>query len=194
MKSDSSFQLDEEGVALTTHIIQRHGNAARAEKDLDRMLSDKGREQAQLMQEKLIGRGLAPAHLTLSSPAPRAIDTVGQDCIKLDVLYPVGLPNLDALFSKLGYAPLRTYLEQDTTGEIMDWAERALKAMNEETEKHADGVVRVGCHAVVSNALALVIIGDRNPAAREQILDLNLGEACCIVIRSDRTVEILEPY
>lgn len=186
-------------------LIQRHANAKPAATDFDRQLSDIGRDQAVKMQAKLtaLNPDYGSPAITLSSNAQRAIDTVttdGQRVRTMTELYPFGFtPELDAHFKRLSNAALRTYAIHDTAGDIQKWAAKAQQAIKallttDDLLLYEEGyVLRIGCHGVVSMALAIEILGELNPEARERLLDLVLGEACAILIHEDGRVEIIEP-
>ena len=151
-----------------TIAVARHGNAARADKDRERQLSPKGREQASVMQDAMIKS--FDVGMIMSSAAPRAIDTVSReewpDAHRLEQLYiPEGSPvaaQIDLAFGLLGYASLAAYnLDPTTRLAIKQWA---YEAMNEMSVRLVGAVpemtgrtMLVGCHAVMSSALIVAI-------------------------------------
>jgi hypothetical protein len=105
----------------------RHGKTAKAENgvDFDRLLTDEGREQANEAGLSF-GKSLQPFYpVTLASPAPRTLETAqiflqaagATECTRLtpvQSLYDGTMqPKGSQLFQKLGYAPLRDYLDSD---------------------------------------------------------------------------------
>jgi hypothetical protein len=105
----------------------RHGKTGKAENgvDFDRLLTDEGREQAKEAGLSF-GLSLQPFYpVTLVSPAPRTLETAqiflqAAGATESTRLTPVQSlydgtmqPKGSQLFQKLGYAPLRDYLDSD---------------------------------------------------------------------------------
>jgi hypothetical protein len=105
----------------------RHGKTAKAENgvDFDRLLTDEGRDQAKEAGLSF-GKSLQPFYpVTLVSPAPRTMETAqiflqAAGATESTRLTPVQSlydgtmqPKGSQLFQKLGYAPLRDYLDSD---------------------------------------------------------------------------------
>jgi broad specificity phosphatase PhoE len=110
----------------------RHGNTLPSETgvDFDRLLSDKGREHAKEAGSSF-GKDLAPFyHHLLLSPAPRTTETAQIFLQAANVadsnvtLKPVSClydgtmqPEGSAIFRKIGYAPLREYVENENAAD-----------------------------------------------------------------------------
>jgi broad specificity phosphatase PhoE len=105
----------------------RHGNTLPGEtgKDFDRLLSDKGNEQAAEAGSSF-GANLLPFYpRLLVSPAPRTLETAkiflssagADDVVQLtpvSCLYDGAMqPEGSAIFRKIGYAPLRNYTDNE---------------------------------------------------------------------------------
>lgn len=189
---------------MRTIIIQRHADALEGPVDADRPLSEVGWAQAKKVQAKLAERGAAyRADVTFSSPARRARETAIADgpnpsqLVILPILYPFGFsPDLDKLFElELPDDSPRTYLKHDPQGLLLSWAKHARVDIADWCidEGKTDSIVRLVFHAPVATFLALKIVGDRNQASREKLLDLDLGKGACIVIDERKAVEIIEP-
>ncbi len=181
--------LGKEVETLTTYIIQRHANAVLGDDDLVRPLSHLGRQQANTAQQMLRDMRLTPAALIVSSTAIRAIRTVAIDGFvrPLTELYgPETKEDEDEmrrLFTTLGYASLRRYQKADTTDVLTRWVARAFSALQKKMQKwklSSDAIVRVGCHGVVSNLLAIHLLVCGNEI--ERVRDIILGEAGALII------------
>lgn len=151
-----------------TIAVARHGNAARADKDRERQLSSKGREQASVMQNAMAKH--FDIGVIMSSAAPRAINTVSRegwpDAHRLEQLYiPAASPvaaQIDLAFGLLGYASLAAYNLDPTTGlAIKQWAYEAMSEMSVRlvgvVPETIGRTMLVGCHAVMSSALIVAI-------------------------------------
>jgi hypothetical protein len=105
----------------------RHGKTTKAKngEDFDRLLTDEGREQAK-EAGRSYGKSIQPFYsVTLVSPAPRTMETAqiflqAAGATESTRLTPVQSlydgtmqPKGSQLFQKLGYAPLRDYLDSD---------------------------------------------------------------------------------
>lgn len=144
----------------------RHGNTDRSDRDEDRRLTEKGREQARIFKARY---RLAP-QLALSSNAHRALETAsvileGQECpinVLAELYLAVGKVETDAingLFAVHGYAPLATYIAADP--EFFErYATRAAALIRKHAESAgADDVMVVG-HAILLNAIGLEFSND----------------------------------
>lgn len=111
----------------------RHGKTAPSPGvDFDRVLNEEGRNQAK-QASLAFGRKLCPLFPSvLVSPAPRTVETAeiflshlpttGRvDLARFDALYDGSMtPKGSVLFKKLGYAPLRDYLENENDADRAD--------------------------------------------------------------------------
>lgn len=149
---------------VVTYI--RHGNTAKAATDRERQLTEKGYEQARARGQKL-GQGF---DLVLASAVDRAIRTAegivdNQPDLKIipvEELYtppgPIG-EAITALSNRLGYKPLREYLEEDGTGALYEYAKRAGTAVTKHILEHdAKNILVIG-HAVLMSAAGLSVRG-----------------------------------
>lgn len=115
----------DEGVSRIAFL--RHGQTAKADNgvDFDRLLTDEGGEQAKEAGFSF-GKSLQPFYpVTLVSPAPRTMETAqiflqaagateSTRLLPVQSLYDGTMqPKGSQLFQKLGYAPLRNYLDSD---------------------------------------------------------------------------------
>lgn len=176
--------------------IVRHGSAAKADQDFDRQLSMKGVLQGRCTREHISGQP-QPVGLVVSSTAPRAARTVTQEGwpqpILLNQLYIPSTDSevgqaLDEAFNRLGYAPLSTYANEPEVAKALElWAHMAAKAIEAEVAKNSfDGLVVVGCHAIMSQALACIIAKATDPNANvDQALNIMLGEGEVLTVSFD---------
>ena len=172
---------------MTKIIFSRHANAAGAaegQTDRQRLLSDKGREQAQAALEQLTKLGFIP-DLVIASDALRAVETAsilgGTDKIaELSELYylpsdPEDAAAMSALFSKLGVATLEAFRTENK--DLMDrhgqLGAEAIKRLIAETG--AKTILVVG-HGVTINAAAAVFSED------SAVLSTVLGEAENLIV------------
>lgn len=191
-------------LAGNTVLIVRHGNAARAERDFERRLSEKGVIQGRCTREH-IARRTEYVGLVLSSIAPRAADTVTHETwpapVLLEQLYiPTNTPAADtinAAFEKLGYAPLNKYWNDEDIElgvALQSWADNAAAAIDMEVGKILpdDGLLVIGCHAIMSQMLAvtIAIAVDAN-ANIDDANNANLGEGEALEIFHDRLGQIV---
>ena len=89
----------------------RHANAISGEIDIERPISEIGKEQAAKMAKRLSG---VKFDFVFASPAKRALMTAsiiapGKDITLIPELYPVGNEAMDKMFQELKYSPLRAY-------------------------------------------------------------------------------------
>lgn|GEM_PF-5810353 len=174
--------------------ISRHAKAAKGKVDIERPLDKDGLAQRQHLHQSLTAREILPAAMILSSPALRAIQTVQDDAVgKHTVLPELYMPadqttdgdEFDHLFQRHGYAPLAQYQEDDHTDVLNRWAKKALKAVQDavfQNWRPGMNTVHIGCHAVLSNALAVAIIGGRNWDAIGHVTNHALGLGGTIII------------
>jgi hypothetical protein len=125
--NSKDFVLRSRDAGVSRIAFLRHGKTAKAENgvDFDRLLTDEGREQAKEAGLSF-GKSLQPFYpVTLVSPAPRTMETANiflqaTGATESTRLTPVQSlydgtmqPKGSQLFQKLGYAPLRDYLDSD---------------------------------------------------------------------------------
>ena len=178
----------------------RHANAlpaqdARETSDQARPLSPKGIDQAATRHEAL---GNPEYNLVLCSPTIRAIQTAEivsgnpRQRELVSELLPYQGKEMDALFTKLGYAPLSDYRKEDG-GLVDEIAQKAHVAIAqcikgrmkiEGVPYYQDYRVLVVGHAVVLNAIGCAFLHRKGrPQAgllqlQEELAELALGEAC----------------
>lgn len=166
---------------MRTITFVRHAKADPAKIDSQRMLSEKGREQAAALREKL---GAPVFDLVLASSAQRTMSTAaivagceeGQ-VFPVDLMYPdpekpEGKP-LDKLFNELGYAPLTTYFTH-LGGYLVRQHGKEVWKLLQGMIGDAENVLVVG-HAVLLPAAAFIGTEWRESIAY-LISELNMGE------------------
>lgn len=164
-------------------VIARHGNTEKAEKDLDRKLSETGVGQAYGLGTR-VGRHF---DLVVSSCALRANQTarLATGCesepVVLNILYRPESDSdweiLNKMFEELRYASLRTYLQHPQHEVLLDFGQEMLDAFlfaleDQEVSEHSD--VLVVSHAVFANLLLYFLTEDET--VRNYALDSTLGE------------------
>lgn len=200
---------------MATITFIRHGHTEWHEDDLQRVLSARGTEHAVECRVKL---GNPSFDLMLVSRAIRTRQTgeiisgsqkIGAE--EIHSLLPPPDPDLDALFNKLGYAPLRAYLDADNLGaqKLMYWAQVAasnirdkviMRALGLESGRASGGLsILVVGHAVVLPAvgfeLCRTVTGDLPDECGEVML-LNLGECegfqldCTVVTKRFHDIQV----
>lgn len=163
---------------MVEYDLLRHGNAENNPVDLNRVLSEKGRKQAQ-------AKKVVSADIVVSSIAKRAVETAkivtGKSPIKLPCLYlPEGEDGrlVDIAYDKFGSAPLSTYLGEDYLVEpFRRYGQQGVEIIFDVTGS-AEKIVVVG-HGVLLVAIAKEI-AERHGASPEliqKILGTVLGEA-----------------
>lgn len=179
---------------MPKYTLIRHGRAGKADRDEDRMLTKKGREQANKRAAKL---GDSQFDVIISSSASRAMETAScfsnakQEIIPLDELY---FPSdeedniaLENMFDELECATLRTYLDNDKTGVMMRYAQAMADAVKSRVLGNENKNVLIVGHAVLLNALAYIL-----SRADKNILDYNLDECEGIYINKDGNATYLQ--
>lgn len=190
-------------LASFTLIIQRHGNTDPVEpgqSDLDRKLSNLGKYQSVDATVKRDKMGYKPT-FKLASIAERCVDTVApmpieRETVKLPELY-VKMATLedqaimDSAVKELKYAPLNAYVENENVYDALErWTALATLCVTTEVARRSlkpDDVILIGCHAVLSPALALMLISRGRfciceDLSVDKLLALNLEEAQQIII------------
>ena len=159
----------------------RHGNTLPTSEgnDFERQLSDIGKQQA-LEAGQSFGKQLQPFHpFLLVSPAPRTMETARLFCqgaeesvalLPMPILYDGTMqPGGSAVFRKLGYAPLRDYLENENkhdralmNGLLGTYARETTAAILDHLQEHcithedsADRTLWVVGHAVYLPSVVL---------------------------------------
>jgi len=193
----------------------RHGKTApKPEKgvDFDRLLTDEGREQAR-SAGKSFGLHLKPFFPTfLVSPAPRTVETAelfleaadattSVNLTKVQILYDGTMqPEGSKLFQKIGYAPLKDYLDSDDLNDkaaarsvlgayAHAVAETVLDTVEQlDCNKQGTTLFIVG-HAIYLPAAALGIASLVNcdDASKDVILSTNTREAEGYLISLDES-------
>jgi broad specificity phosphatase PhoE len=169
----------------------RHGNTGKAERDEDRRLSEKGREQARNFKAKY----RVTPHLVLSSSAQRALETAlviveGQECpikVLTELYLAVGdieVEIINALFAVHGYAPLATYIEADP-GFFERYAKRAAAVIRELAEAAGANDIMVVGHAILLNVIGLEFSSD------PRLLTTTIGETQGFTIDTDGWLDFL---
>lgn len=162
----------------------RHGKADTHKEDIKRPLSEVGIQQAATCRTMLE----RPAFdVVLASPALRTIATVAIVAgVPEDAVFPVQqmYPDpkegdgavIDALFNKLGYAPLAAYLAEPEGQALTRYGELVWSVLKE-TLGRAEGHFLVGGHAVLTPAIGVAACADV-PWHATSLLSANMGECC----------------
>jgi hypothetical protein len=200
----NSMALLNAGCAFT---VVRHGHTtplAEGEDDLLRILSERGVGQVNRFQtgfDIMARRKNTSVGFVMSSTAKRAIDTVSKrdwpDAVLVPELYipstqePVGR-RIDEAFRVLRYSPLAYYyLDPTTRLAIEQWAFNTLGALERELAPHVKRlidekkIIMIGCHAIMSMALAIAIAQAINgivPADARRLLTIPMEETEAIVV------------
>ncbi|GAX11085.1 hypothetical protein FisN_9Hh175 [Fistulifera solaris] len=142
----------------------RHGKTLPCINDWERPLSEIGRQQA-IEAGQSFGKELEPHHpFLLVSPAPRTVETARLFCPAAS-LHPIQSlydgtiqPGGSAIFRKIGYAPLRDYLENENQQErelmhqlLGAYARETTTAINnhlKETKSSKDCTLWIVGHAI----------------------------------------------
>jgi hypothetical protein len=203
-----AFRTVCEKAGITRVGFLRHGKTAPKPvggHDFDRLLTDEGRKQAEEAGLSF-GRDLKPFYSALIvSPAPRTMETAdlflataqARDCTLKPVksIYDGTMqPKGSALFQKIGYAPLRDYLDskdaedRDLSRNLLGmYADTVVKVMSETVAESSSGTIpreagttlwMVG-HAIYLPAAALGVasIVGSSDSGIETILSSNTREA-----------------
>lgn len=190
-------------------VVVRHGQAVRGEVDFERQLSLRGQVQASATRSTLKQKRINPC-LVVSSAAPRAIDTVRDseghwpEPVASRKLYipdessPIAQA-INGTFARLGYKPLSDYRAEPGVEQVLgEWAREAgdfvdYEATCEVVMGTNKDVVMIGCHAIMSQELAVAIALDADPNANISVaLNVNMGEAEVLVIRRVAGVVTIE--
>lgn len=175
----------------TSILFIRHGNTSKAENDAERRLTMKGRFQAERARDYINKQHSVT--LVVTSNVSRALETISDSRwptpVGISELYLTPRTNpeliaeadvLDAAFNKLGYSPLKSYVDEPgVTDALCTWCERALEAIDRTVSemRPASGTIVVGGHAVMSNALcAYLALASNHRADMSVVMDTNLGE------------------
>ncbi|MFA6100272.1 MAG: hypothetical protein WC750_05415 [Patescibacteria group bacterium] len=199
-------------LASFTLIIQRHGNTDPLEpgqSDLDRKLSKLGTYQSVDAAVKRDQMGYKPT-FKLASIAERCVDTVAPKpielaTVKLPELYakmvtPEDQSVIDAAVEIFKYAPLNAYVENENVYDALErWTAIAALCVTTEVARRnlkPDDVILIGCHAVLSQALALRLIArgrfdHEQDRSVDKLLALNLDEAEQIIIEQGNLKHVL---
>ena len=189
---------------IASITFARHGKAVGkpGEPDSQRQLNELGLSQAKKLGEKIAG---LPVDLVVSSPLPRAVNTIkiatGKDeIIPLEELGVTDDPKdpLNIMFEALKYSPLVSsdpnslgYFQHELGENLKLWATtaliRILSAAKEVSEKLGRPVhVVVGGHAVCQPALAWILCQELEGELTSELIgfaeSVNLGEAEAIHI------------
>jgi phosphohistidine phosphatase SixA len=218
--SSSDFLDRAKNAGVSAVAFLRHGKTSpkpESGSDFDRVLTEDGRRQARDAGLSF-GKDLKPFyHKILVSPAPRTKDTasiflsssgVAEDSVGLipvqhlydGTMQPGGPP----LFQKIGYAPLRDYLEatgeqdRETSRRLLgSYAEGAVEsimnALDSPDEDQSTTLLVVG-HAVYLPAAAFYVaaLAKCDEASMDVLLSTNTREAEAYVINlEDATVKYL---
>ena len=191
---------------LANHDVAfiRHGNTAPASKDLDRRLTDKGKEQCGEAARSYMKRLPAPlADYAATSPAHRCVETAsmivpGLELVETECVYDGMLqPGAYEAFERIGYASLAQYLadSDEVRSLLTDHGEQVVGALGATVTVRmalaaADGggqaaqatgrqTLCVFGHAVYLSAAALRLADLRaHPSdAKQAILHTNVEEA-----------------
>jgi broad specificity phosphatase PhoE len=186
-------------------VFVRHSKTGKAEKDLDRQLTEQGLVMAEAMAEKI---GAIPFDFCLTSPAMRVKQTIGAvqnrrgenifPVHEIDELYlpAEDTPNrvaLDAVFGRLGYAPLSKYMGEPEFANMVDHNDQVIEKVVEHIEgfdpdDNKDVTILVGGHAIMTNLLLHDLVHmyflDNEVIAKIQKMaaEVVLGEAECFVL------------
>lgn len=199
-------------------LFLRHGRTGPSTTgvDFDRLLTDEGRDQAKT-SGSLFGSNLNPFFpCALVSSAPRTVETAqlfleaanAHGTVKVnpvDTLYDGTMqPKGSAIFRKLGYAPLRDYLQSDDDDILADsqqvlgsYARNAVHALMDVLgrEPAGDGgssTLLVVGHAIYLPAAVLAIASLLGADETDVVMDTNTTEAEGYLLDlSDHTVRYL---
>ena len=190
------------GLAGFDVVFLRHGNTGKAEVDIDRALTERGREQAVSAADFL--RDLPVAPLVACSSAGRCVETVtlalraaghAFELVTCPSIYDVIFqPSSTAeVWTRLGYAPLRAYRAEGAA--VCDRFDEYARVCLAEIDGVAAKVVANGArrtlvvcgHAVYLPSLALALATQRNlpQASLDAILDCNTPEAGGYLVTAD---------
>ena len=200
--ADADHAVGDAGLAGFDVVFLRHGNTGKAEVDIDRALTERGREQAVSAADFL--RGLPVAPLVACSSAGRCVETVtlalraaghAFELVTCPSIYDVIFqPSSTAeVWTRLGYAPLRAYRAEGAA--ICDRFDEYARVCLAEIDGVAAKVVANGArrtlvvcgHAVYLPSLALALATRRNlpQASLDAILDCNTPEAGGYLVTAD---------
>ena len=190
----------------TNVAFLRHGNTGKAANDMDRQLTQLGREQA-LSSGASFGPALLPlAPTALSSPAPRCNETLrlfldaagaAPEVRFVAELYDGTIqPGGSAAFADLGYAPLRDYHAAGHRETFESYAVSAAEAISAAVQGRDDGAAAtllVCAHAVYIPSAALFVAEalGTSQAGLDAILDCNTKEAEGYLVTHSGDVSLL---
>jgi len=194
-------------------LFLRHGKTGPAPKggvDFDRQLVDEGKDQARI-SGSVFGRTLKPFYpIALVSPAPRTVETAelflessgcdggSTSLLPISILYDGTMqPKGSAIFQKLGYAPLRDYIQneddtilEDSKQVLGEYAsnvvEAAIKALqgnqssrNDKRDMMESSTLLIVGHAIYlpAAALAFASLTCEKDDMVDVIMDRNTAEA-----------------
>lgn len=162
-------------------------------RDQTRTLSSKGREQCEQNKDVLSGLRITA---NLTSPARRASDTAvlmtldsstGGDVFlrMIESLHPAGMSAVcEDLFDNLGYGPLRKFFDaEDGQDAFLEYAHKVCRELSAKVggpafAGAAEGdTIGIFGHAVFLNAVAYAIADTLSLPDKDDILDVDLGEA-----------------
>ena len=183
-------------------VFIRHGNTAPADKDLERRLTDTGKDQCARAAAGYMTRLQSPlAPYAVTSPAQRCVETAGLivpglELVEVQCIYDGMIqPGASEAFKRLGYASLAQYLSDsdETRSLLTDHGEQVVGALGATATVRtaldaADGkapqaverqTMCVFGHSVYLNAAALRLADLRaHPSdAKQAILHTNTEEA-----------------
>ena len=201
-------------------LFIRHGNTAPNAVDIERALTEKGRQQSIAASRTYMRKLRSPvASFALSSPALRCQATarlvLGDRTSHIETVAPIYdsllQPEATAIFRKLSYAPLSTYIADGPAAAAVlgAYAIAALNAIGRATAA-LDAPAAAGrggatapttprrtlCvfgHAVYSASIAHLLAQQRSlPAASMQaLLSDNMQEACGLLVGADAAAVVL---
>jgi broad specificity phosphatase PhoE len=180
----------------------RHGKADKAKRDIERPLSEVGRNQAEALHARLNAVGArydTEFDHVISSPAPRAYDTAAivtgwekNKIARLETLYPDPTDcdlgsRLDVLFNKphLGYCPPIRYLNEVGGSVCVEWAVYAQQELEAELSKFSTAKnVAIFGHAVCLQLLAMQLAKTRDQCVLA-LAQMQLSECEGFVMKFD---------
>lgn len=174
-------------------LFLRHGNAGPADRDFDKPLTDKGREQAmECRRDKLT---YFNPNLVIVSPAARTVGTAAivfdgvSAVVQAPELY-LGMDDAERArqsgnFKKVGNAPLKTFVELDPE-HYERYGQRGATVIRALADRHSASRVAVVGHGPLLCAIARKLTD--NPIVQEIVLEETEG----FIIRADGSVEMLK--
>lgn len=164
----------------------RHANTNKSPVDMDRTITDVGREQAKVAGQKLahvhFDQVLASSALRTKQTAEAILGTGCWEIQQLDILYHLpdseGESICNAMFRELGYASLREYYKHanaDTLRRLGQTASQVLEGYQ--------GTTMVVSHAVLINAIVHEMFDDVQ--VQNLALDTNMSECGIIEVVVD---------